>query len=322
MEINLPLPELQIDFSKSLKSIRQEYLQDALLSTVRESSLHEIDAQLQEYVKETDLKNLAAHGLRGELLFPVPYLLCRNPRLIGYYRLLLGFSQKEFYGRGVCPGFFKKMENGAPISDRQKSQLAELCISMVRCSSMLLSALDDEDIKRDFLDDLTLLTLGPQLRGGANVRKGTTGIQIVFSTIKEIVQAGISEEEPNRIVISNAAGRSVVVKLAADPDIVIQEEMEPGVFRNIIAIEVKSGTDFSNIHNRIGEAEKSHQKARQAGFVECWTIVNVDLPDWEMAEQESPSTNRFYRISDLTKGDGEAFLDFRSRVISLVGIPG
>lgn len=193
---------------------------------------------------------------------------------------------------------------------------------MVRCASMLLSALDDKDIERHFLDDLTLLTLGPQLRGGANVRKGTAGIQIVFNTIKEVVQEGISKEEINKIEISNAAGRSVVVKLAADPDIVIQEEMEPDVYRNITAIEVKSGTDFSNIHNRIGEAEKSHQKARQAGFVECWTIVNVDLSDWEKARQESPSTNRFYRISQLTKGVGEEFLDFRSRIVSFVGIPG
>ncbi len=84
----------------------------------------------------------------------------------------------------------------------------------------------------------------------------------------------------------------------------------------------RTGTDFSNIHNRIGEAEKSHQKARQAGFVECWTIVNVDNVDMRMARQESPSTNRFYRISELKRGEGGEFRDFRSRVLSLVGIPG
>ena len=32
--------------------------------------------------------------------------------------------------------------------------------------------------------------------------------------------------------------------------------------RPLVAIEVKAGTDASNIHNRIGEAEKSHLKAR------------------------------------------------------------
>jgi hypothetical protein len=33
----------------------------------------------------------------------------------------------------------------------------------------------------------------------------------------------------------------------------------------------KLDTDFSNIHNRIGEAEKSHQKARQTGYTEVAT---------------------------------------------------
>ncbi len=109
---------------------------------------------------------------------------------------------------------------------------------------------------------------------------------------------------------------------APDPDIVILEEMAPNAKRNVIAIEVKAGKDFSNIHNRIGEAEKSHQKAKQAGFVECWTIVNVDRIDLAMARKESPSTNQFYRISALERAVGDEFLDFRSRVLSLVGIPG
>jgi hypothetical protein len=80
---------------------------------------------------------------------------------------------------------------------------------------------------------------------------------------------------------------------------IIREEMAPGKYRQLIAIEVKGGTDFSNIHNRIGEAEKSHQKARAEGYAECWTVVNVDRIDLDMARRESPSTHRFYRLSDL-----------------------
>ena len=70
--IDLPAPELQIDFSRSLKTIRTHLLQQALLSTVRNASLQQIDSQLREYVSEEDLKRLAAHGLRGELLFQSP----------------------------------------------------------------------------------------------------------------------------------------------------------------------------------------------------------------------------------------------------------
>jgi hypothetical protein len=39
-----------------------------------------------------------------------------------------------------------------------------------------------------------------------------------------------------------------------------------------------------------------------------------------MAKKESPSTNRFYRISDLVSGNGAEYQDFRNRVISLTGI--
>jgi len=91
--------------------------------------------------------------------------------------------------------------------------------------------------------------------------------------------------------------------------------------RNVIAIEIKGGTDFSNIHNRLGEAEKSHQKARLSGFVECWTVVNVDNIDLDMARKESPSTNRFYRLSQLVLGKGSEYLDFKRRIQSLTGLP-
>jgi len=165
-----------------------------------------------------------------------------------------------------------------------------------------------------------LLTLGPQLRGGANVRKGAAGIRTVFNAINEIVTKSIVNLADTRMEIKNATGRRVLIEFAADPDIIIREEMRAGVYREIIAIEVKAGSDFSNIHNRIGEAEKSHQKAKANGYAECWTVVNVDKIDMTMARRESPSTNRFYRISDLVAASGDDYDDFRDRVISLIGI--
>jgi hypothetical protein len=112
----------------------------------------------------------------------------------------------------------------------------------------------------------------------------------------------------------------VLIRFASDPDIRIQEEMTPTSLRNIIAIEVKAGLDFSNIHNRIGEAEKSHQKAKADGYVERWTVVNVDRVDMTMARRESPSTDRFYRMSQIDGGRGEEYHDFYNRVVSLTGI--
>ncbi|MHC4444532.1 MAG: XcyI family restriction endonuclease [Planctomycetota bacterium] len=320
-EFNIPTPALQIDFALALAEIREQLLQDALRKTVEEMEIPLIDQQLALYVSAEDLGSLAGRGLQGELRFPVPCVLENNPRLLAYYRLLLGFSQKIFYSSDFGITAFKSMEEKGILTARTRDRLPDLCSELCRSSSSLLNGIGIDSVTRELLDDLTLLTLGPQLRGGANVRKGTTGIITVFKVINEIVMPRIIKKESNLIEIRNSAGRTVRIEFAQDPDIVIREEMASDSLRNIIAIEVKGGTDFSNIHNRIGEAEKSHQKARQSGFVECWTVVNVDRIDFTRAHQESPSTNRFYRLSDLASGQGNDFNDFKNRVISLTGIP-
>lgn len=320
MTYKIPPPNLQVDFSLALAEIRNLLLQDALSATIKTLDITEVDKQLAAFVPKENLAALAGHGLRGELLFPVPLILESNPHLLGYYRLLYGFSQKEFYTSATGVGRFKSMEKKGTVTQANRAEIEGLCRSMVPAGSALLDGLGLGRITRKLLDDLTLLTLGPQLRGGANVKKGAAGIIKVFGAIHDIVKSAVTNAVPMSIEIQNAAGRIVLIEFAPDPDIIIREEMVAGRYRQLIAIEVKGGSDFSNIHNRIGEAEKSHQKARAAGYVECWTVVNVDRIDVAMAHRESPSTNRFYRISDIIAGQGGEYEDFRNRVISLTGI--
>ncbi len=318
--INIPSPELQIDFSFAIGQIRSVYLQEALSKTIKGVDISILDKQLAQYVPHDKLKSVAVRGLRGELVFPVPCILESNPYLLGYYRLLLGFSQKEFYTSKFGISGFKSMETKGILTEKNKNRIQELCQGMIASGCSLLDGIGIDRVTKELLDDLTLLTVGPQLRGGANVKKGIAGIVDVFETIHNIVQHAASESASNRIKIVNAADRNVFIEFAPDPDIVIREEMGLNSIRNIIAIEVKAGTDFSNIHNRVGEAEKSHQKAKADGYSECWTVVNVDRIDMEMASKESPSTNRFYRISELNSKVGKEYEDFRNRIISLTGI--
>jgi hypothetical protein len=319
--INIPRPDLQIDFARALARIRKEHLQDALLETVRTMEISAIDNELAESVSAENLSILASGGLRGELLFPVPRILQKNPKLLAYYRLLLGYSQKEFYS-GKCVGAsFKKMEEEGTLPRVCEESLAALCSSLISAASFLLGGVRQEDLKIGLFHELSILTLGAQLRGGANVKKGADAIRKVFEIIQTIASNSTTMTSERCIEIRNAAGRKVFIEFAADPDIVIREEMRPNTFRNVIAIEIKGGKDFSNIHNRVGEAEKSHQKARQEGFAECWTVVNVDAIDLDMARRESPTTNRFYLLSQLESLDGSEFEDFQSRIISLAGIP-
>lgn len=316
----IPDPELQIDFHGVLAELRGKFLQDALSATVKKMDITEIDKALAQYVPKPSMTTLATHGLRGELMFAIPLLLKENPHLLGYYRLLYGYSQKEFYTTDTGVSRFQSMEKRGALSDANEKDLSELCTALAGAGALLLDGIGPKRISQALLDDLTLLTLGPQLRGGANVKKGAAGIVKVFDAIHEIVKSAIKEASPSQIEVENAAHRRVLIEFAPDPDIIIREEMSPDNFRELIAVEVKGGSDFSNIHNRIGEAEKSHQKAKALGYVECWTVVNVDRIDMDMAKRESPTTNRFYRISDLTNGNGAEYQDFRSRIVSLTGI--
>lgn len=320
VSFNIPVPNLQIDFSYALAQMRGLYLQEALCATVEGMDIRLIDKELAKFVPNKALASLARHGLRGELVFPVPAILTTSPSLLGYYRLLLGFSQKEFYTSATGASRFKMMEDKGLIPKGCRDSLPLFCKALIGSTCALIEGIGPERISRGILDDLTLLTLGPQLRGGANVRKGTAAIVKVFDAIHHIVKKSVTSSDTSRIEIRNAAGRKVLIEFAPDPDIIIREEMDNNSYRNIIAIEVKGGTDFSNIHNRIGEAEKSHQKARIKGFTECWTVVNVDRYDVQMARKESPSTNRFYRLSDLVQESGDEYVDFKNRIVSLAGI--
>lgn len=320
MTFSIPEPELQVSFALALAEIRSLMLQDALRATMKGMAIPDVDRELAEFVPAHSLALLAGRGLRGELVFPVPSVIAANPRLVGYYRLLYGYSRKEFHKPGVGSAF-KTAEDNGKLSAKARSDLPDFCHAMAAAGALLLVGISAGGIDATVLDDLSLLTYGAQLRGSHNVSIGSAGIAAVFGVIKEIVSSSIIEENPRCMKLRNAAGSIVLIEFAADPDIIIRSEMQADIFRKIIAIEVKAGRDFSNIHNRIGEAEKSHQKAKADGYVECWTVVNVDNINLTMARRESPTTNRFYRISDLIAAEGMDYDDFKNHIISLTGIP-
>ena len=317
--IKLPSVQPQAGFAVLLRDVRSQMLQPALANTVRSLDIAQLDKELAQRVPSEALSNFSARGLRGELLFAAPSVIRANPRLIGYYRLVLGFSQKAFYSTGSGTGAFKSAELHGKLSTAADKLLDALCDGFIAAGVDLLTSLSAHDETRATLHELSLLTLGAQFRGGRNNQLGEAGSSRVFDLFREIVAGSTVQVDAGVIEVKNAARRRVLIEFASDPDIVIRMEMKPGQFRSVIAVEIKAGTDYSNIHNRLGEAEKSHQKARVADFQECWTVINVALSDRE-AKKASPSTNRFYQLAELEKRCGAAYEDFRDRVVSLTGI--
>ena len=310
----------QITFHQHLVSARQAWLRDALAVVLADADLDTLRAEIGEYVPKDVQKILAAAGVRDEHVFPLPSLLETRPSLVGYYRLLLGIPQKTFYGSRSGMGPFRNMEKGkvtAP-TESQRVLLPEFCRAMSAGLSELVRALAPSFGARD-VAELPLLTLGQQIQGGINNLIGQRAIANVFLAIRDLVASAIEIDEADRLVVKNAAGRTVSILLASDPDVRIDEEM-PGKTHHLVAIEVKGGRDFSNAHNRAGEAEKSHRKAKAAGFREFWTIIAKLGLDVETLRRESPTTDSWFDAAQVLDRSGPDWDDFRHRVAGHVGI--
>jgi hypothetical protein len=289
------------------------------METVKVVPLSILNQQLDENVPAADLNGLASRGMRGELIFAVPCVLEKNPRLLGYYRLLLGYSQKELYNKAQLARFKASEEKGV-FPDKTLSEVPALCKALCQRASELLAGLGLERVTATLLDELTLLTLGPQLRGSRNTTIGKEANHEVFCIIEQAVGHAVTKRSSVRLELRNSSQREVVIAFSSDPDISIVESPSAKAPRNIVAIEIKGGADRSNIWNRLGEAEKSHQSAKKRGFVEFWTIFNVANLDLEKAREKSPTTHRFYNLRDLKGMSSEHHAEFCDRLVSLVGI--
>lgn len=308
-------PSLQISFFHRLKGIRARYLHEALKATVEGLELSVLNAQLEAYVDGKRLNRVAAEGVRGEVFFPVPLVLQANPSLLGYYRLLFGHSQKEFYAKGPF-GRFRTLEEDGSIPPRLISEVEELCRSLCRTAQTLVDGLDE--ISLSSVKDLQLLTVGPQLRGGENNRIGQKATADVYRLIEQTVSAHVEHKTARTIIVRNAAGRAVLIEFFTDPDVAISETMPTSV-RPIVSIEVKGGADVSNIHNRLGEAEKSHLKAKTRGFSEFWTLTRVELIE-AAARSATPTTTRFFNLTQILRQGSRQHRQFVEALAGRIGI--
>lgn len=298
---------------------RNEWLRDALVDAIEECDTDLLRAQLLQFVPASSHKALSAAGIPDEFVFPTPAILQAKPTLLAYYRLLLGQPQKSFYASGTGMGAFKSMERSNIATPRQVDRLSELCAAMAAAFESLVEEMSPNLTQRD-VSELPILTLGQQFQGGYNNLIGQRATEGVYLAVREIAEAYIAEQKERRFVVESDGGPRIAVDLTHDPDIVIREIVDEK-FRNRIVIEIKGGTDRSNQHNRIGEAEKSHQKAKDQGFRECWTLIRTSTLDLETARLESPSTDKWFDIAAVLARQGEGYQSFRHQIELALGVP-
>jgi len=312
-------PSRQVIFHQMLVAARKSVLMDALSEALGLLDPNTTKKQILACVPAEAQKVLAAAGIRDEHVFPVPAVLEKKPTLVGYYRLLLGVSQKRFYRKGTGMGPFKSMETRGVFNPKKRPDLERFCAVMAENLAELVRQISPKVTARD-VSELPLLTLGAQLYGSNNNAIGKQATIDVFLSVAEIVHKFIVSQDSTKIVIRNASKRKVIIALSGDPDIRLQEEFE-GKLRNILAIEIKGGTDVSNAHNRAGEAEKSHRKAKKQDFRDYWTIISLAGVDPTLLQQESPTTNSWFDVAQVLAREGKDWREFRSRFAGAVGIP-
>ena len=313
-------PDKSIDLYRALVVARHLQLQPALGRTVSEVVVATIDRELRELVPPEALNHVARLGLRGERVFPVPSILEHAPPLIGYYRMLLGISKKEFSQTNKLGyGPWLNAEERGVVSARLLPDLPRLCEAFSEPLVNLVYAMavfDDRD-----LSDLTLLTLGSTLQGGRNNVIGSRASTMVFEALKTLLSHPTDLSE-KRIQFETPAGYRFILEEGSDPDVRLDAVTGSGEKIPIIAIEIKGGEDASNAWNRAGEAEKSHNKARdEQGFNHRWTIMVMQGLDRDQLRRRTPSSTELFEASDIMGQSGADWDSLQEKFAAIIDKP-
>jgi hypothetical protein len=317
--IKPPDPDRQARFHEQLVLARKTWLMDALSDTLSRIDPNTLKSELTTYAPADVQQILAASGIRDEHVFPTPVILEAQPTLVGYYRLLLGVPQKTFYGRGTGMGRFRLMEEEGRVTSATRAALPAFCAAMASALADLVRRISPVITPRD-IAELPLLTLGQFFQGGNNNAIGQAAINAVFLAIADIVNGLIKNRTGSELRVGTPQGRRFVIALAGDPDVRVQEIDANDDLHNLLAIEIKGGTDKSNVYNRGGEAEKSHRSAKAGGYQECWTVIGMAEIDLPKLKGGSPTTDFWFDTPQVVAQQGLDWDAFRGRLRRHLGM--
>lgn len=317
--IKSPGPDRQVRFHEQLVLARKTWLMDALSDALRRVDPNALKAELTKYVPADVQQILAASGIRDEHVFPTPLILEAQPTLVGYYRLLLGEPKKPFYETGTGMGRFELMEEEGRITSATRVVIPDFCEAMSVALAELVRRISPAITPRD-IAELPLLTIGQLFQGGNNNAIGQTAIKAVFLAIADIVDGFITNRTDAMLDVRTPQRRQFVIALAGDPDVRVQEIDADGNLNNLLSIEIKGGTDKSNVYNRGGEAEKSHQSAKRAGYHECWTVINMAEVDLPKLKGGSPTTDVWFDTTQVVANSGQDWEDFQRGIQHVLGL--
>lgn len=316
-----PSPDRQVYVHAYLDSARSTVLHGAVKAAAAKVAPATLSAELLKYVPAAGLQALQGTSVRDELVFATPCILRAQPYALGYYRLLLGVSQKAMYdtrGTGLRP--FKTMEERGVIQAKADSDIPALCTGLNDAMTLLIQAIPPGSLNAD-IEQLPFMMLGAQADGSWRNRIGEKATLEVYEALKAvIISTGHKYTDAgSSLTVVNSSGREVTIALAPDPDVEIRERLN-AVDHLRAAIEIKGGTDYANLHNRAGEAEKSHQKAKGRGAGAFWTIIACERADMKVLQSESPTTQHWFDVAQVRSQTGSDWNRLVAQVRLAMGI--
>jgi len=308
-------PDFGIDLYTRLLNARRTMLQPALNAAVKAVGVAAIDPDLQRLVPAEALTHLASLGLRGERVFPTPALIRHAPPLIGYYRMLLGLSRKEFrQSERLNYGPWESAERRGRLSTNLMLELDQFCLALIAPLARLVSAMGQFDDKD--LNDLTLLTLGPTFQGGRNNVIGIEAAGQAFEAMRSLVRGHVLLDSNGVVRFQTRSAHVYEMIVGADPDISVTEGAGNQT-KPLLAVEVKGGRDASNAYNRAGEAEKSHIAAARTGFRHRWTIIHMAGAARRDIVAATPNSTEVFDAAQVFARDGPDWRTLKAKFAKL-----
>ena len=160
MTINPPSPSRQIAFHQLLVAARKTWLTDALSIALEAVDTSAMRRELDKLVPADVQKILSRSGIRDEYVFPSPSVLEAAPTMLGYYRLLLGASQKAFYGSDAGLSRFTKLESHGSLPASLREEIPQLCAALIAPLADLVRQISPKITERAPLPSLALTGSG------------------------------------------------------------------------------------------------------------------------------------------------------------------
>lgn len=129
-DIVIPSTAKQIQTQKILHAYRDRMLGENLKIAVATIDPDILQSEIGKFVNKDCRMILQGLSIREETMFALPCVLNSNPTLLGYYRLLMGISEKQFYTSSTGLSIFKPMEHDGKITKNSEQEINNLCYAI------------------------------------------------------------------------------------------------------------------------------------------------------------------------------------------------